>query len=549
LTTDHETGRLSLTKPATTIELAGSVNGYFGLEAACIDGERAASAALQRLGLAAKDVRVPADVDAEEGDLFIRVKTHPKQRDFVDFDEDLQVKDLQVAVAEGYRDIELVKRFTTHGMGPSQGRHSAPTAAQIVAKSTGRTSPLAGITTVRPPFRPEYLGALAGNHRRPERRSPLHQTHLRLDGRMRLVSSWWRAAYYGHADEAAPVVAQEVRAVRERAGLFDVSPLGKIEIRGNDAGLFLDRLYTMSHANQPIGRTRYCLMLNETGAIIDDGVACRLAKDRFYVTTTTGAVSRVHTEMLFWNTQWQLDVDVLNLTTSFGALNITGPHARSIVAQLESDLDFDAAAFKYLDGRQGHLAGVPVLAMRIGFTGEASYEFHCPASLVASLWASIMAAGAEHGLRPYGLETSRVLRLEKGHILIGQDTDAMTTPQELGFGWAVSKKKLFFVGKRSIEMRARLGLTRRLVGLRFPEGLRPLPYEGCLVLDGATPVGVVTSAADSPTLGHGIALAYVRPQDAQEGAAVTVRNRDGRVFQANVVLHAFVDPKNTRQSI
>lgn len=476
------------------------------------------------------------------------VKASDKGRDFVDFDEDLQVKDLQNAVKEGYREIELVKRFTTVGMGPSQGRHSALATAGIVAAATGRTLGEVGVTTARPPVGPETLGVLAGHHEPLERRTSLHARHLALGALMKPVGAWWRPFHYGRREDEARAVREEIMAVRQGAGLLDVSTLGKLELRGPDAGAFLDRIYTMAHASQPVGRVRYCLMLNEMGSVVDDGVAYRMAQDRFYVTATTGAVARVYADMLFWNAQWRMKVDILNLTGAFCGLNVTGPKAREIVETLEGTIDFSKEAFPYLSGAEGVVAGVPVRAMRIGFTGELSFELHCASSLAPALWDALMAAGKPHGLRPYGLEASRILRLEKGHILIGQDTDAVTTPDELGFGWAVSKKKPFFIGKRSIEMRARNGLTRRLVGLRFP-GVTTLPGESCLVLRQGAPVGAITSIGHSPTLGETIALAYVHPDDAAEGSRVTIKGRDGRMVEASVAGHAFFDPANARQEM
>jgi sarcosine oxidase subunit alpha len=330
--------------------------------------------------------------------------------------------------------------------------------------------------------------------------------------------------------------------------VLDVSTLGKLEVRGPDAGVFLDRLYTMAHASQPVGRVRYCLMLNEMGCVIDDGVAWRVAEDRYYVTATTGAVARVYADMGFWNAQWQLEVDVANLTSAFVGLNVTGPKAREVMQALDSDIDFARDAFGYLEGRAGRVAGIPVRAMRIGFTGELSFELHCPQRHAVALWDAVAKAGAAHGLRPYGLEASRILRLEKGHILIGQDTDALSSPDEIGFGWALSKKKPFFVGKRSVEMRRRLGETRRLVGLSFAPDSE-LPGESCLVLREGAPVGHVTSVALSPTLGHGIALAYAHVADAEPGARVEMRARSGRIVAGTVAGHAFYDPGNERQAM
>ncbi|MEM8758720.1 MAG: 2Fe-2S iron-sulfur cluster-binding protein [Pseudomonadota bacterium] len=470
---------------------------------------------------------------------------HPKGKDFIDFDEDLQVRDIRDAVAEGYAELELVKRFTTVGMGPSQGRHSALGAARVLAGATGRQLSEIGVTTARPPAAAETLGALAGPAHHAERRTALHRVHLDAGAQMRPVGAWWRPYRYGPGTDA---VEAEVRAVREAVGLLDVSTLGTLEVRGPDAGAFLDRFYTMAHANQPEGRVRYCLALTEMGSVIDDGVAFRMGPDRFHVTATTGAVGRVYADMAFWNAQWRLDVDVAEVTAAFAGLNVTGPLAREVVAALPGDIDFTPEAFPYLHGRTGTVAGVPVRAMRIGFTGELSFELHCPATRVRTLWDALMEAGAPHGLRPYGLEASRVLRLEKGHILIGQDTDALTGPDELGMGWAVSRKKPFFVGKRALEMRRRLPPKRRLAAIRFAQGVE-LPGESCLVLRDGRPVGHVTSVATSPTLSHGIALAFVAPEDARDGAEVSIRARSGRMATGRAGGHALYDPEGERQAL
>ena len=544
---DAATGAMTITLPEGAVHLAGAVAGTGELEDAMANGRRAAAAALSRLG---HTVEEPRAAPRNARPRYVQpIVADPKGRDFVDFDEDLQVKDIQNATKDGYREIELVKRFTTVGMGPSQGRHSALATARIVAEATGRTVGEIGITTARPPVRPETLGVLAGHHEVLERRTALHARHLALNAAMKPVGAWWRPYFYGDASSAREAVREEILAVREGVGLLDVSTLGKLEIRGPDAGEFLDRLYTMAHANQPVGRVRYCLMLNEMGSVIDDGVAYRMAQDQFYVTATTGAVARVYAKILFWNAEWRLKVDVLNLTGAFSGLNVTGPKARRVLEALDSDIDFGRDAFPYLSGREGSVAGIPVRVMRIGFTGELSYELHCPSSLAPSLWDAVVAAGSPYGLRPYGLEASRILRLEKGHILIGQDTDAITTPDELGFGWAVSKKKPFFVGKRSIEMRARLGQARKLVGLQFPAGARNIPDESCLVLRGGAPVGQVTSVGYSPSLKTHIALAYVHVDDQAEGSRVTMKCRDGELVEAPVVAHAFFDPTNARQEI
>lgn len=532
--------------------MAGGVTGTTEFSDAIADGEWAASAVLERLGRAASEnpTATKRPIPAPRPPAYVPpIAADPKGRDFVDFDEDLQVKDILDAVREGYSEMELVKRFSTLGMGPSQGRHSAAATSRIVAAATQRSVSAVGATTARPPVGPETLGVLAGPHFGTiERRTALHDRHVALGARMMPAGSWIRPFHYGGHGSAVETIEAEILAVRQTVGLLDVSTLGKIEVRGPDAGAFLDRIYTMAHASQPVGRVRYCLMLNEMGAIVDDGVAYRLAENCFYVTATTGAVARVYASMTLLALQWRMQVDIVNMTAAFSGLNLTGPLARDVLQRLSGDIDFARGTFNYLDGRTGTLAGVPLRAMRIGFTGELSYELHCPSSLAPRLWDAVMDAGRDAGLKPYGLEASRILRLEKGHILIGQDTDALTTPSELGFDWAVSRKKPFFVGKRSIEMRARMGETRRLVGLDLKD-LAEIPGESCLVLREGLPVGHVTSVGRSPTLGHAIALAYVHVEDARQGRTVTVKCRSGRLVQAPVTAHAFFDPQNARQDL
>jgi sarcosine oxidase, subunit alpha len=531
-----------------SIHLAGSIAGHAGHETVIADGRRAAQAALRQMGTPASELaHSPEDADRRFAGWAMPLTADPRGRDFVDLDEDLQVMDLVHAVQEGYRDIELVKRFTTVGMGPSQGKHSALATARIVAAATGRGVGETGITTARPPVAAEKLGVLAGHHGGLERRTSLHNCHLALGAEMKPVSNWWRPAVYAKGQARPGAIAAEVKAVRDAAGLLDVSTLGKLEVRGPSAAAFLDRIYSTAHGNQPPGRVRYALMLNEMGTVIDDGVVLRLPDDCFYVTATTGAIARVYADLTFWNAQWRMDVDVLNLTSAFCALNVTGPAARAVLEAIEGDIDFSQASFPYLEGRIGTVAGVPVRAMRIGFTGEVSFELHCPGSHALTLWGAIVGAGTQHGLRPYGLEASRILRLEKSHILIGQDTDAMTSPDELGFGWAVSKKKPFYIGRRSVEMRRRAGLTRRLVGLTFPAGPDLGLGEGCLVLRAGSPAGHITSYAHSPSLGHPIALAYVHPADSEAGSIVTLRARNGNRVTGTVTAHAFFDPNNSRQ--
>lgn len=470
-------------------------------------------------------------------------------KNFVDFDEDLVARDIQGSVEAGYDDIQLVKRYSTAGLGPSQGRHANVNTIRLVAKSTGRGMEEIGTTTFRPPLVPEKFGHLAGRAFEPTRLTPMHERHVAAGARMMPAGLWLRPAYYGPKDAAAAAIAAEVRMVREAVGMIDVSTLGGLEIRGADAAQLLDRIYTFSFAKQQVGRARYALMTDETGVVMDDGVACRLSPSHFYVTATTSAVDQVYRLMTFWNQRWRLDVDIANVTSAYAGLNIAGPQARAVLQRLETDIDLSAEAFPYMGVRVGNLAGIPVRILRVGFVGELGFEIHCPSGMGEALWDRISAAGASFGLKPFGVEAQRVLRLEKGHIIIGQDTDGLTNPLEADLGWALSKTKPFHLGKRAIEMQGARGTTRKLVGFGLREPSAAMPKECHLIIENGEMTGRVTSVVRSPTLGRVIGLAYVPMARSAIGTEFTIRVDGGQMVSAEILPLPFYDPENKRQEM
>ena len=545
---DDETALFSITGLQDHLQVAGSVNGSYDLDAALADGRLAAWQAAKALGLdAGKKPKAPDPAEAGGVNHPWPILRHPKGKDFVDFDEDLQTADIVNAVAEGYDELELVKRFSTVGMGPSQGRHSALATARLVARETERSVAEIGVTTARPPFAGEKLGVLAGRGFEPERLTAMHHRHLELGAQMMPAGLWWRPGYYGPKDRREAAIIEEVLAVRGNVAMIDVSTLGGLEVRGPDAAEFLNRIYTFAYSKQPVGRARYALMTNEAGTVIDDGVACRLRDEHFYVTATTGGVDRVYRSMLWWNAQWRLDVDIANVTAAYAGVNVAGPKSRAVLEALVEDLDLSAEAFPYMGLREGRVAGIPARLMRVGFVGELGYEIHVPASYGEALWDSLMAAGQAHGLKPFGVEAQRVLRLEKGHIIIGQDTDAMTTPDEVDMAWAIAKKKPFFVGGRSIELRRRHPSRRKLVGFSFAGGAAFLPEESNLVVRDGEMIGFVTSVTASATLKKVIGLAYTAADAAAPGTRLPIRLTSGRVVEAEVTSPHFYDPDNRRQ--
>jgi sarcosine oxidase subunit alpha len=281
--------------------------------------------------------------------------------------------------------------------------------------------------------------------------------------------------------------------------------------------------------------------------VIDDGVACRLHERHFYVTATTGAVDQVYRQMLWWNAQWRLDVDIANVTAAYAGINLAGPAARRVLAAIETDIDFSAEAFPYMAVRQGRLGAIPVRVLRVGFVGELGYEIHCPSSRGAALWDILAEAGRAHRIRPFGVEAQRVLRLEKGHIIVGQDTDGLTNPAEAGMEWALARKKPFYVGKRAVDMQIAKGVTRRLVGFRLTDPAAPAPKECHLVIRDGAIAGRVTSAVRSAALGQVVGLAYLPPDLASPGSGFEIRIDGGRMIAAEVVATPFYDPGNTRQ--
>ncbi|MFY1018152.1 2Fe-2S iron-sulfur cluster-binding protein [Ectopseudomonas khazarica] len=549
---DDASAAFSLSGLPAGLQVVGSVNGRNALDTLLADASNGALRALQALGLESGQ---PLRELAGEARVNFPwpIFPHPKGKEFVDFDEDLQVRDIVNATRHGYRDVQLVKRFSTVGMGPSQGRHSALPTARLVAQATGRSVSETGVTTARPPFCPETLAQVAGRGFDPYRQTAMHARHLELGAKMMPAGIWQRPAYYGAPEQREACMQTEARHVREKVGLIDVSTLGGLDVRGPDAAELLNRLYTFAFAKQPVGRSRYALMTNEQGVVIDDGVCARLKEQHFYVSATTSGVDRVYQQMLKWNAQWRLNVDITNVSAALAAVNLAGPESRQVLARLCHDVDLSAEGFPYLAVRQGSLltlcgTRIPVRLLRVGFVGELGYEIHAPARYGEALWDALMEAGKAHDIRPFGVETQRLLRLEKGHVIIGQDTDGMTSPAEIDMHWAIARSKQFFVGKRAVEILEAQAPIRKLVGFTLSRGSSQ-PLEGHLVLKGADISGNVTSCEYSQTLGQIIGLAYCAPEQATPGQLLPIRVEGGEMVQATVVQLPFYDPENQRQEL
>ena len=537
----------SISRLPANLHIAGSVNGKHELSAVIADGELAAQKVLQLLHLSS-DAELPPVECSRRVNADWPIFAHPKGKEFVDYDEDLQIQDIVNTTRLGYRDVQLVKRFSTVGMGPSQGRHSALPTARLVAKATGRSVSDTGVTTARPPFAPEKISHLAGRIFDPYRRSTMHRRHLALGATMMPAGNWQRPAFYGKPEDRERCLHAEAEHVRRQVGLVDVSTLGGIELRGPDAAEFMNRIYTFAFLKQPVGKTRYAVLTNEQGVVIDDGVSCRISDEHFYVTATTSGAENVYREMTRWNAQWRLDVDIANVTSAFAAVNVAGPKSREVLAAICSDVDLSPEGFPYLAYREGQVAGIPARLLRVGFVGELGYEIHVPSRYGEALWDAVMAAGRDFDIKPFGVEAQRLLRLEKGHIIVSQDTDGMSHPGELSLAWAVSRKKPFFVGGRSVAIVMAQHQTRQLVGFTLPRDVKK-PKEGHLVLSGETITGNVTSCEYSPTLKKIIGMAFVGVEQSTPGSLISVRVGGGEVLQAKVTELPFYDPDAQRQAM
>ncbi|HEY7381121.1 MAG TPA: glycine cleavage T C-terminal barrel domain-containing protein, partial [Gaiella sp.] len=455
---------------------------------------------------------------------------------FVCFCEDQTTKDLYAAIREGYDSIELSKRYTTVTMGPCQGRLCQLNSVRLYAKTRSLDESAIGTTTARPPYAPVTLGLLASRPHEPAKRTSIHHRHEDLGGRMMWTGAWQRP--HSYSDDPG----EEAQHVHRALGLIDVSTLGKILVSGPEAGAFLDRIYPNRFSDLKVGRIRYGVITTDSGRIMDDGTIARLEDETYYVTTTSTGADAVYQWLTWWNAVWFMDVQLANLTGAVAAVNVAGPYARSLLERV-ADIDVSNEAFAYLDAKHCRVAGVPTLALRIGFVGELGYELHVPSAHGEYLWDTLLEQGAELRARPFGLEPQRILRLEKGHVIVGQDTDSESNLLEAAMPWIFKSDKPDFVGKWATEQVAERGLQWMLVGFVSPRGVVPLEG-GQVVVDGR-PAGRVTSVRRSAELGTVVGLAVVPSELAVEGGRFHVAV-DGRLERMDVHLGAFFDPDGER---
>ena len=543
---------------------AGACAGTFDLAGCIRQGAAAGARAAQAAGFEAGQPPAPPPADAEplgaiaplwlvDGPPGTDFRTH-----FVDLEREVTVADLRQAIDAGLTSIEHIKRYTTLGTASDQGKTSGVLGSAIAAALLGQDPGAVGVPTFRPPYVPVSFALMAGRDRGslldPVRTTPIHPWHEAHGALFENVGQWRRARSYPRPGETmAEAVERECRAARENVAVVDVSTLGKIDIQGPDAGLFLDRVYTNAFSNLAVGSCRYGIMCSLDGMVFDDGVTSRLAEDRWHMTTTTGNAAAVLDHLEEWlQTEWpDLRVRCTSVTEQWAVAAVVGPRSREVLGALVPGLDWSAEAFPFMTWRDVVVAGIPARVFRISFSGELAYEINVPSPYGLAAWEAVMAAGRAHGIEPYGTEAIYVLRAEKGYPLIGQETDGSVSPLDLGPAWIVSRTK-DFIGRRSLRRPDTSRADRKQLVALLPDGPEELlPVGAQLVDDPDHPipvpmVGHVTSSYRSAVLGRTFALALVRGGRDRIGQVVHAPGAD-RATRALIADPVLFDPGNARR--
>jgi sarcosine oxidase subunit alpha len=542
---------------------AGAANGAFSLSACLAEGFAAGRDTAEAAGRdpgksgpapAARTVEEPAPIRA----VWAVAGPGKKGKSFVDHQNDVTTDDLALAMTEGYGHVELLKRYTTLGMGTDQGRTSNVLGLAMLAGALDRDIPSVGTTTFRPPFVPITVGAFAGSelgeHLAPVRRSAIHGWHEQAGAEFVNAGLWRRPAYYPRPGEAMwDAIFREARAVRQNVGMVDVSTLGKIDIQGRDAAEFLDRIYINGWQRLPVGRCRYGVMLREDGVVFDDGTTSRLGDHHYLMTTTSANGAHVlrHLEFLLQVVWPELDVHLVSATEEWTMIALAGPDSRRVLERLTHEIDVSNEALPFMGVCTGTVAGVSGRIFRISFSGELAYEIAVPADYGLHLWSAMLEAGGDVGLAPYGTEAMNILRIEKGHVT-GGELNGRTSADDLGFGRMLSREKAF-IGKRSLGKPALIDESRRqLVGLVPVDGKTRVPRGAQVVADpnraAPNPIeGDVTSTCYSPNLERPLALGLLSRGRARLGQRVwAVSPLRGEAVEVEVAHPVFVDPEGRR---
>lgn len=540
------------------LSIAGAAAGKGSTAQALASGTDAALAALADLGLTGHRPDLP---QAEDAALNLQPLWHVpgKGRAWVDFQNDVTVKDVKLAYVENLRPVEHLKRWTTLGMATDQGKTSNVTALAVMAELTGQTINQTGTTIFRPPYTPVALSVLGGGdtgaHFRPRRLTPTHEWAKSQGAVFVEVGQWMRAQWYPRPGETTwrQSVDREVLATRKGVGICDVTTLGKVDVQGADAGEFLDRVYANAMKSLKVGMVRYGLMLREDGFAWDDGTCARLSETQYVVTTTTANAGTIYKHMEFCRQcLWpELDVQLISTTDAWAQMSVAGPNARRLLERIVDGFDLSNDAFPFMGcANLTVCGGLRARLFRISFSGELAYEIAVPARYGNALMERLVTVGADLGATPYGTETLGVLRIEKGHAA-GNELNGQTTAQMLGMGKMVSTKK----DSIGAVLSRREGMTadrRMLVGLQPVDPAEPVVAGSHLFVEGAAQdtandQGWITSACFSPHVGSGIGLGYLVDGAERMGQVVVAANPlQGQSVRMRVVSAHFVDPEGGR---
>ncbi|WP_458790233.1 sarcosine oxidase subunit alpha family protein [Yoonia sp. MH D7] len=549
------------------VTTAGIANGHLfsaeGIADGCAAGRKAAKSA----GHTGKAVPAPIGEDAHEGPmspvwLMPQGASHAlRSKAWLDFQNDVKVSDVQLAAQEGYESVEHAKRYTTIGMATDQGKLSNINGLAILAKALNAEIPNVGTTTFRPPYTPISLSSITGvakdNLFQPVRKTPMSDWHTANGADFEPVGQWRRPYTYLRGEETVDeAVHREVINAREKLGLLDASTLGKLIVKGPDAGKFLDMMYTNMMSNLAVGKCRYGLMCSENGFLSDDGVVARIDDETWLCHTTTGGAERIHAWMEDWLQceWWDWKVYVANVTEQLAQVAVVGPNARKLLEKL-GGMDLSKDTLPFMQWTDGTLGGFDARVYRISFSGELSYEIAVPASQGRAFWDILLAAGAEFGVMPYGTEALHIMRAEKGFIMIGDETDGTVIPQDLNLQWALSKKKDDYLGKRA-HLRSHMADPNRwkLVGLETLDG-SVIPDGSYAIAEGVNANGQkntqgrVTSTYYSPTLKRGIAMGLVLHGPDRMGEELSFNKVDGTTVAAKIVDPVFYDKEGAKNNV
>ncbi|MDA9238691.1 sarcosine oxidase subunit alpha family protein, partial [Planktomarina sp.] len=549
------------------VRVVGVANGHLGSAAVLIDANEQGSVAAVAAGGKTKKLKVAHCNNSVESPM-LPVWLMPqganyglRSKSWLDFQNDVKVIDVQLAAQEGFESVEHTKRYTTLGMATDQGKLSNINGLAVLSKSLNMDIPDVGTTTFRPPYTPISMASLAGEARaeffQPIRKTPMHDWHESNGADWEPVAGWRRVyAYVQPGETTKQSVNREVLNTRKNLGFLDASTLGKIIVKGPDAGKFLDMMYTNMMSNLKVGRCRYGLMCSENGFLSDDGVVARIDDGTWLCHTTSGGADRIHAHMEEWlqTEWWNWKVWTINLTEQLAQIAIVGPNSRKVIEKL-GGMDVSPEALPFMAWADGNIGGISCRAYRISFSGELSYEIALPANQGLQFWEMLIDAGVEFGAMPYGTECLHVMRAEKGFIMIGDETDGTVIPQDLGLSWAVSKKKDDFLGKRA-QQRSFMDNDNRwqLVGLET--------LDGSVLEDGAYAIasgknangqtntqGRITSTYYSPTLKKGIAMGLVHNGPSRVGEVISFTKIGTSPVEAKIVSPIFFDPEGEKQNV